>query len=175
MKSGILVLVTVLLVLSTSGFAQEKSKKQLKEERKIEAQKQTEVLMNSKVFVFVGRTAQPSSTRTIDLTTNTNYVKFSPELIESSMPFFGQAYSGIGYGGDQGLKFEGKPEKFIIKKGKKNYQIDAEVKGTNDRYKLSLSISFGGGLASLTIISNNRSPISYIGELSAPEKPKEKK
>ena len=86
-------------------------------------------------------------------------------MIESEMPFFGKAYSGIGYGGDTGVKFKGKPEEFTVVKKAKNYQIDAVVKGTADNFRISLSVGFEGS-ATLSIISNNRSTISYQGEIS---------
>lgn len=175
MKSTTQALVIFLLLLSTNGFAQEKSKKQLKEERKIEERKQTEALVNSKTFIFIGKIAYPQGFKSVNLTTNTNFVRFSPEFIESYMPFFGKAYSGIGLSGDGGLKFEGKPEKFTIMKGKRDFQIDAEVKTNNDRYRLSLSVGLEGGFSSLTIISNNRSSISYNGEIIAPDQQKDKK
>ena len=166
------ILVVLFLFIGTTLFAQEKSKKQLRVERAIEKQQQTEAMINAKEFVFVGRTAIPTGFKTMNLTSNPNFVKFHPERIESSMPFFGKAYSGIGYSGEGGLKFDGKPEDYTVTKGAKNYQIDASVKGKNDNFKLSLSVSFEGS-ASLSITSNSRSPISYNGEISAPEKPNE--
>ena len=172
MKSFTILYAVLVFLNMTTCFAQEKTKKQLKEERKIEQEKQTEVLINSKSFVFVGRMAYPTGYRSVDLTTNSNYVKFSPDRIESYMPFFGKAYSGIGYGGDQGLKFEGKPQLFNISKVKKHYLVDAEVKGTNDLFRLSLSVFYDGS-ASLSITSNNRGFISYSGEISVQEKGKE--
>jgi hypothetical protein len=92
-------------------------------------------------------------------------MKFSPDLIECDMPYYGRAYSGAGYGGDAGLIFKGKPEKFTVVKDKKYYQINAEVKSNNDTYKISLSVGFEGS-ASLTVISNSRSTISYNGDIS---------
>jgi hypothetical protein len=166
MKTKLSLLIVVIFLTMNSGFSQEKTKKELKEERKLEKQKQTEAMINAKEFVFVARTA--------NLTTNPNFVKFQPEMIESEMPFFGRSYGAIGYGGDTGLKFKGKPEEFTIVKEKKNYQVDAVVNGTTDKYRLSLSVGFEGS-ASLSITSNNRSTISYQGEISAPEKPEEKK
>ena len=169
MKTKISVLLVLFIFIGNTLFAQEKSKKQLKAERAIEKQQKTEAMINAKEFVFIGRTAIPTGFKTMDLTTNTNYVKFHPDLIESYMPFFGKAYSGIGYGGDNGLKFTGKPEDYTFVKGEKNYQINANIKGINDIFKLSLSVGFEGS-ATLSIICNNRSPISYNGEISAPEK-----
>jgi hypothetical protein len=174
MKSKISILVVLFSVLATIGFAQEKSKKQLKEERNTELKKQTELLVNSQVFVFKGRRAYPQGGRSVDLTTNTNYVRFSPDLIESYLPFFGKAYSGVGYGGDSGLKFDGKPEEFTVEITKKNYRIKAVVKGSNDVFRLTLTVGFEGS-ASLTVISNNRSSISYDGEIFAQEKASETK
>jgi len=169
------ILAVLFSFIVTIGFAQEKSKKQLKEERKIEKQKQTEAMINAKEFVFIANTALPSGYRSVNLTTNTNYVKFHPDLIDSYMPYYGTAYGGVGYGtGDTGLKFEGKPEEYTVTKGKKNYQVNAVVKAEHDTFRLSLSVGFEGS-ASLSIISNNRSSISYNGEISAPEKKEEKK
>lgn len=169
MNTKNLVIVLFLLFLGSSVFSQEKTKKQLKEERKLEKQKQTALLVDSKDFVFIADKALPQGYKTIDLTTNPNYVKFQPDFIKSEMPFFGRAYSGSGYGGDGGLDFEGKPEEFSIEKRKNSYNIKAVVKGRNDTYTLSLSVFFEGS-ASLTINSNKRSTISYNGEISAPVK-----
>ena len=110
----------------------------------------------------------PQGGRSVNLTTRSNFMKFHPDLIESDMPYYGRAYSGAGYGGDSGLKFAGKPEKYTVVKEKKYYQINAEVKSDNDTYKISLSIGFEGS-TTLMVISNNRSTISYHGDISAPE------
>jgi len=170
MYSKILVSVVISLFIVTPCFTQEKSKKELKEEAKIEKQKQIEAMINAKEFVFTARTAQPQGSRNVDLTTNTNFVKFHPDLIESSMPYFGEVHTSPGYGTDTGLKFQGKPEKFTVKKGKKNYEISVQVKGSGDFYTLSLTVGDEGS-TTLIFVSNNRNTISYIGEISAPEKP----
>ncbi len=173
MKAGISILLVFLSVVMTAGFPQEKTRRGLKEEKKLERQKQVESMINSKEFVFVARTALPSGMRSVDLTLNHNYVKFQPDLIDSYMPFFGTAYSGVGYGSDTGLQFKGKPGLFTVEKNKKAFQVEVEVRGLTDNFRLSLSVGFEGN-ASLFITSNNRSSISYQGEISAPEKPDDK-
>jgi hypothetical protein len=173
MKTRFSILVLILSLVLNTGFSQEKTKKEIKEEKKIEKQKQIEAMVNDTDFVFVARTALPTGMRSVNLTTNQNYVKFKPDLIDSYMPFFGQGYSSIGYGGDTGLKFTGKPEEFTMVKTKKGFQIDAVVKSPTDNFKLSLTVGLEGS-SSLSIISNNRSTISYQGEISAPEKPVQK-
>ena len=168
MNRKISILAIIFSIILNPLFSQEKSKRELKEEKKIERQQQVEALVNSREFVFIAIKAQPQGSRSIDLTTNQGKVKFHPDLIESDMPFFGRAYSGAGYGGDSGMKFKGNPEEFTVVKKKKNYQVNAVVKGERDTYKLFLSISISGS-ASLSINSNNRSSISYTGDISVPE------
>jgi len=173
MKSRAFFLFILVVFISLPGYSQEKTKKELKAEKKLEKQKQTEELYNSKTFVFVGKTALPSGMKSVNLATNPNYMKFQPEIIESEMPFFGTAYSGASvYGRETGMKFKGKPDEFTVVKKSKNFQIDVVVKDQNDTYRISISGGFEGN-ASLTIISNNRSPITYQGDISA-IKPAEK-
>jgi hypothetical protein len=174
MKLKFSVLLVLFSIIMTTGFSQEKTKKQLKEEQKLEKQKQVEAIVNAREFVFVGRIANPTGMRSVNLSSNPNYVKFSPDMIDSQMPFYGRAYSSVGYGGDSGLKFKGKPEVFTVEKGKKDFDIKVIVNGENDRYTLYLNVGFEGN-ASLSVNSNNRSTISFMGEISAPEKPEEKK
>ena len=173
MKTKVLFVLILSALIATPGFSQEKTKKELKAERKIEKQKQTEVIVNSKEFLFTARTAMPQGGRSVNLTTNPGSVKFHPDMIKSDMPYFGRVTGAIPYGGDGGMKFEGKPEGYTVTAKKKGYQVSAVVKGENDTYRLSLSVSSEGS-SSLSITSNNRSVITYSGEISPPEKPAEK-
>jgi len=121
-------------------------------------------MVNAKTFEFVARMAMLTGYKSINLTSTTNFVKFQPELIDSYMPFYGSAYSGVGYGTDDGLKFSVKPEEFTVTKGKKNYQVDATVKGEKNTFNHSLSVGFEGS-ASHTISRNNTSVIPYSGNI----------
>lgn len=153
----------------TSGFSQEKSGTRNKDENTPGKKEQTEMLINSRDFVFQARRAIPSQGNSVDLTTNRSYIIFNPDFIESYMPFFGRAYSGVGYGSDTGLHFRGQPENFTVEKRKKNYQVSVTVKGETDNFRLFLTVS-QDGTASLTINSNNRQAISYIGDIIPPGK-----
>jgi hypothetical protein len=168
MKTKFLVVLVLLSFILTSAFSQEKSKKELKEEESLRKQAAIETLVNSKDFVFVAKYALPMGASQVDLTSNPNYVRFSPDLMDGYMPFFGTATAAIGLGGDNTIKFKDKPATFNIEKKKKNFQIDAKVKGENDIYRLSLTVLPEGG-ASLSIISNNRGTISYQGTISNPQ------
>lgn len=152
----------------TNVIAQEKSKKEIKEEKKLEKQKQIALLVESKEFVFVATRVMPQSGRTINLTTD-YFAEFQPEFIKADLPFFGRAFSGIGYGGsDSGINFEGKPTVFSIEKKKKAYYIKVDVRGERDSYSLMLTVYFEGS-ATLSVNSNNRSSISYDGDIKAIE------
>lgn len=146
------------------GFAQEKTKKQIKEEQNAIKQKATEALVDSKEYEFQADMAYPQGTRNIDMTTNSNFLRFQKDTIHSEMPFFGRAYSGVGYGGGGGLDFKGAIRDYSVKKGKKNYTIKANVSDNTDSYTITLTVYFSGN-ADLSINSSNRSPISYRGRI----------
>lgn len=157
-----LMLITVFFSL-TSSIAQEKSKKQLKEEVKIEKEKQIALLVNSKEFIFEVKRVLPQSGRAIEVSGEGYTVEYRPDTINSDLPFFGRGFN-IGYGGDNGLKFKGKPEKFNIEKTKKAYIIKTEVKSERDYFSFLLSVNFDGS-AYLSVNSNSRSSISYNGNI----------
>jgi hypothetical protein len=165
MKRKLTQLILLVLIGSIPVIAQTTDRKAEKEKKRIEKEKEISALVESKTFEFRADRAIPTGYKSVNLTTNPNFVKFTPDLIVSEMPFFGRAYSAS-YGGDAGLKFEGKPEKYTVEKKKKSYEIEAKVRTTNDSFTINLSVSFEGS-ANMTISSNNRTTISYNGEVSA--------
>ena len=173
MKTIFSLLVLILSLGTTTGFSQDKTRREQKEERNLEKQKQIEAMVNAKEFVFVPRTALPSGMKQVYLSLDQFYIKFHPDYIDSYMPFYGRAYSGVGYGTDTGLSFKGTPEKFTIKKEGSIFQINVVVNGETDIFSLFLSVGSEGS-ASLSISTNNRSSISYQGEVSALEKSESK-
>lgn len=158
---------------SLNGFAQEKSKKELKQERELQKQKETEALINAKNFVFDAEKVYPQSGRMINLDYNTYTLKFNADNAICDLPFFGRGFN-VGYGSDGGIKFEGKPEKITVEQKGKKYIIKTTVKGANDVYDLLFTIFYDGG-TSLNINSNNRAAISYDGRIRAPKETEIKK
>jgi len=164
MNSKYSVLIVFFLFLAQFTNAEGKSKKQIKEEKKIALQKEVEMLVNSKEFIFIAQTAFPAGYRSVTLSTNSNYVKFHPENIESYMPYYGRTYNAGASSSDTGLKFEGNPTEYTLETTKKDHRIKAIVKGPADNYTISLIVSFDSS-ASLSITSNNRNSISYHGQI----------
>lgn len=173
MKSKVFIVLLLSCFLTYSVFSQEKTGKQLKAERELQKQKETEALINAKNFVFEAQKVMPQGGRLLHLDYNTYFLNFSEKMTTCDLPFFGRAYN-VGYGGtDGGIKFEGVPENVQIEKKKKYYIIKASVKGKDDSYDLLFSIYFDGS-ASLSVNSNKRASISYDGEIHKP-KPEETK
>lgn len=173
MKTKLSILLLLLCFLNFSVSAQQKSKKELKAERELQKQKEIEALIDSKNFVFEAQKVTPQGGRLIILDYNTYFLKFNAEKTTCDLPFFGRGYN-VGYGSDGGIKFEGTPENMKIEKKSKNYRVRATVKGKDDVYDLFFTIFFDGG-ATLSVNSNNRAPISYDGQISAPKLEEDKK
>jgi len=161
-----LVLFTFLIIGVQTSFGQKKSKK----ERRMEQFAETQKLVDTKAFTFVPNRAFPQGGRSIDLTTNYGFIKIMNTKTEGDMPFFGRGYN-VSYGGDGGIKFKEttiEKEKIEVNKKKMRILYNFEAKGKNDTYRISMDISYSGN-ASVNVISNNRSAISYNGEISATE------
>jgi Domain of unknown function (DUF4251) len=165
MKSRVVILLLLFSFFSFDGFAQEKTKKELKQERELQKQKEIQALIDAKNFVFDAEKVYPQGTRMINLDYNTYSLKFNSENVVCDLPFFGRGYN-VGYGSDGGIKFEGKPEKITVEQKGKKYTIKTTVKGANDVYDLLFTIFYDGG-TTLNINSNNRSSISYDGQIRA--------
>lgn len=166
MKTKITPLVLLMLVMTLNLMAQTTDRKEEKEKSRIAKEKAVARLVYSKIFVFRATRAFPAGYKSVDLTTNPGYVKFSPDLIVSEMPYFGRVFS-VSFG-DGGLMFWGKPDVFTLEKKSKNYAIKAKVKGTDDYYTIYLTVSLEGS-SSISISSNNRALISYNGEICSTE------
>lgn len=167
MKMKLSILVVVFSFLSTQIHSQEKTKKELRAERELQKQKETEALINSNSFVFDAEKMTPQAGRMVNLDFNTYFLKFNADNVKCDLPFFGRGFN-IGYGSDGGIKFEGKPENLKIEKVKKYYNIKMTVKGKDDVYDIFFKVFYDGG-ATLSVNSNNRSFISYEGTIRAPK------
>ncbi len=160
------ILILLLFFTLSTTYSQEKTKKEKKDTEKIEKQKQLEMLLNSKEFIFTAEKAIPQGLHTVNLTSSDYFVKIHLQTIESHLPYYGRSYSGMPYGGDSGIQFDAKQTEYKLTKNKKGYQILTTVKTENDTYKLNFSIGFDG-YASLNISSNKKSSISYSGTVSS--------
>jgi len=148
--------------------------KKSRQEKKLEAFKETLELVKTDHFIFVPDRAFPQGGRSIDLTTNYGFIKILNENSEGDMPFFGRGFN-VAYGGDGGINFNGEiiNKKMEINEQKKSIQYSFEVKD-KDHFRIHMEITYGGG-ASVNVTSNNRSFISYNGKISKIEEKEDNK
>ena len=140
------------------------SKKEAKEQKKEEQYQQIIELVQSESYAFEGRKANPQKGPQVDLTTRSNFLRIDSGNATADMPFFGRAYSGGYSSSDGGIKFDGLMEAYDVQynEKKKRLTIKFEVKGSDDTYKCTLSISNLSN-ALLNVTSNKRQAISYTG------------
>lgn len=167
MKTVASLLVFLVSVFNFSITAQEKTKKELKQERELKKQNEIKALLDAQNFVFEAQKTTPQGGRLIQLDYNTYFLKFKTDTVTCDLPFFGRGYN-IGYSTDGGIKFEGKPQNIKVENKKNSTMLKATVRGKTDVYDLMFSIFYNGS-ATLSVNSNNRAPINYDGIIYAPK------
>jgi hypothetical protein len=151
--------ISFLICVSISAFAQE-TKAEKKEARYQEALE----LINSGSYEFIARRANPPKFRSIDLSTNPNFLRIDKERGSADIPYFGRSFSAGYSSNDGGINFDGPFDSYEVEKNEKKQKITVrlKVKGTADTFTCTLNIPSLDN-ASLTVLSNNRQTISYTG------------
>jgi hypothetical protein len=121
-------------------------------------------------FVFKANYANPQAGGSRALTSDYD-LKVVKDSVIAYLPYFGRAYVAPPPGTTEGgIKFTSTNFKYDAKQGKKGgWQIvikpkDHDITNWRDVQQLILNISTSG-YASLQVLSSNRSPISFDGEL----------
>ena len=123
-----------------------------------------QTMIKGKSFTFSASTVQPTAGRTRQLTPGYTLDIKNDSLI-ADLPYFGRVYN-VDYGASSGgydfisTKFDYRQS--ANKKG--GWTIQLKLKDRSDPNQLTLFISETGH-TTVTIISNNRQPISYSGVL----------
>jgi hypothetical protein len=157
-------LLSLLIMVSSALSAQ--SKKEDKKAQRVIQYNEIVKLIEYQKFQFEATKAFPQGMQPIDLTTNPNYTRIKDSLAIAYMPFFGRAYSAA-YGQDGGIEYEVPMTDVKITKNDKKMRVLFEyvAKGKNDTYRVSIDVSYGGN-ATMFISCNNRSAISYDGDVA---------
>jgi hypothetical protein len=121
-------------------------------------------------FVFKANYANPQGGGNRALTSDYD-LKVVKDSVIAYLPYFGRAYVAPEPGTTEGgIKFTSTNFKYDAKQGKKGgWQIvikpkDHDITNWRDVQQLILNIS-NNGYASLQVLSTNRSPISFDGEI----------
>ncbi len=176
MKTQNRVSVLILLLMFVSGISvyaqkgkKQQNRKKARHEKKLEGYAKVKELVTGRDFIFDAKRAFPTGYKSVDLTTNPGTIEVMNDSVVADLPYFGRAYTSS-YGGDSGLKFEGKIKdediEYLDKKFMLRYSF--KVNGENDSYNVSMEISYDGN-ASVNVISQNRNAISYHGIIEKKE------
>lgn len=158
--SGLIILLTLNV---NAQEAQKKSKKEIRAEKEAKKIEETKALVESKMFVFDARNANPMRGRSMTLTSEYD-VRITKDSIYSYLPYFGVAYSASYGGSDSPMIFDKPFETCTLEKTKKGYTVEVDVKNGNDKLDFSFYIS-ENGTTTLSVSSTNRQAITYYGDI----------
>jgi len=158
-------LVSLLLLISFSSLHAQQSKKE-KEAAEATAAKD---LLLSKSYVFEAQSTVPSGGKIKQLSYG-YYMKVTGDTLISYLPYFGQAHAPTYSSDNGGINFTSTKFDYKVEDRKKGgWDIIIVPDDYSDVQKLYLTV-FENASATLQVISQSRSPISYSGYVTAPKK-----
>lgn len=117
-------------------------------------------------FVIDHQWALPMRGSLIDLTGNTNFIRFQGDSVNLFLPYFGVRQTGGGYGSEGGLEYEGLAEDLILRKSDKGNSMILQFEADRGTENLEFLITlFTDGTANTSVTSSQRDPISYRGHI----------
>ena len=123
-------------------------------------------MVEAQLYTFHARTALPQSGPSKVLTTD-YYLKVIKDSIVCELPFYGRAYSSSYGSTSGGFHFTSTKFDYASKPGKKGgWEIVIKPKDVQDFRQFSLSLSTSG-FGTLQVLSNNRQPISFTGDITS--------
>ncbi len=165
-------IVLLLLVVSIPGQAQSRKEKQeAKQQQKIEDFNTMKALIDTSVYEFTANRAYPQGGTSIDLTTNPNFLRVMSDSAYAELPYFGRAYNVAYSGTNGGIRFQGKMDNFQVTENEKKLAIliEFEVSVPNDHFECTLEV-YSRENASLSVLSQQRTHISYSGNVTFAER-----
>jgi hypothetical protein len=157
----LLLIAFLLLGVAEYSRAQDVAKADKKQEKSITIQH----LLESRRFVFEARSVSPIGGPTRQLTSSYDLTVKGDSLI-SFLPYFGRAYVAPMTTADAGLRFTSTDFTYqATARRKGGWNIKIKPGDVNNVQHLNLTVSENGH-ASLQVTSNNRQPISFLGEIT---------
>ena len=153
-----IVLLTVPNIIAQK--ADKKSRKEIKAEKKVLLKEKIQKIVDSKTFEFIPNTALPARGRSISISQFNLQLK--NDTLTSYLPYYGRAYTADYGSTSSPLNFEGVIENYEKTRGKKNYNVQFNVKNKSDNLVYRFQI-FDNGSTSLNVQSVNRQSISFNG------------
>jgi hypothetical protein len=156
MKNISVGLILLIVLFSNGLYAQKKD--DLKKET-------IERAVTSRNYVFKAETVMPTGAVPNRQLSYGYDLRVSPDTIVSYLPYFGRAYTAPMDPSKGGIQFTSTKFEYKETKRKKGgWEILIKPKDTQDVSQMVLTVS-ETGFASLQVISNNRQPISFNGNV----------
>ncbi|SDC07871.1 DUF4251 domain-containing protein [Niabella drilacis] len=112
---------------------------------------------------FNPRVLLPNASNLYQLTSRYD-VRVTPDSVIAYLPFFGRSYTAPTDPSKGGIKFTSTKFDYRKTQRKSNYEIEIIPKDNNEVRSLYLTIT-PAGFASLRVLSLNKTPISFNGEI----------
>ena len=166
--------ITILLLVAFSlpVHAQSRNeRKEAKQQQRIIAFNEVKAIIDSASYIFTARRAYPQGGRSVDLTTNKNLLIIRNDSATADLSYFGRAYN-IAYSMNAGgIKFDGTMNSYNLSENNKKLAliINFKVSTSNDSFDCTLEV-FSRSSANLSVLSQNRSHISYDGYIESYKK-----
>ncbi|RPD97950.1 DUF4251 domain-containing protein [Aureibaculum marinum] len=110
-----------------------------------------------------------NSASNINLIGNSNFLEVKGDSITSYLPYYGERYSNVGYGSDNGgIELEGDVKNYVVvwNDKKQHYTITFQAKSKNSNELFDARLVLYPNLKSyLTLSSPSRTSITYIGKV----------
>jgi len=156
------ILMSLMALISLSALGQK---------NKAEKQEEIKKLLDSKVFIFSPQSASPNTGAMIQLTSEF-YFKIKQDTLESYLPYYGVAFQARFGDSERPLEFTSTDFDYTINTTKNgSYDITIKLNDPSDPDQINLSVSTLG-YTTVRVISMNRQPISFYGDISAPRPPR---
>ncbi|WP_018628501.1 DUF4251 domain-containing protein [Niabella aurantiaca] len=107
----------------------------------------------------------PNASNLYQLTSHYD-LRVTPDSVIAYLPFFGRSYTAPVDPTKGGIKFTSTKFDYKKRDRKNNYEIEITPKDNNEVQSLFLTIS-PSGFASLRVLSLNKTPISFNGDIEA--------
>lgn len=125
---------------------------------------QLEALLDSGQFEIQNDWAIPQRGGNINLSGNSNYIRFQGDSVELFLPYFGVRHFGGGYGNNGGIEYEGLVEDIQINREEKRITMEFSAANSSEDYKFYLTL-YPNGNSNTTVNSSQRDNISYRGTI----------
>ena len=165
-------------LLIAGGVTQGAHAQATKADKKVAKIAEIATLINTKNFVFMANYANPTRGMQSRALTSEYDLTLSGDTLTAYLPYFGRAYLADYYSATEGgIKFTTTDFTYKVTKGKKgNFEIlinfsKSSLSDPRAVKTMRLDVT-PDGYASLQVISLNRDPISFEGEIQKKEKPK---